>query len=104
MSYNRVVDKTMALKYTTRAAPFLANLPVDSKCVILTMVPTTNTPMATARDIANTLGATFIAPEPEGLATYDASHMARSSAEIWSAAFFEAAGPVIRRCLGKSDT
>ena len=102
VSYDRVVNKTMALDYTTRAAPFLAGLPVASKCLILTMVPTTNTPMATARDIAQSLGATFIAPEPDGLATYDGSHMNRPSAEIWATAFFEAAGPVIGRCLGKS--
>lgn len=104
VSYNHVIDQQMARGYVTRAAPFLAGLPVDSKCVILTMVPTVNTPSATAREIAHSLGATFIAPEPDGLATFDKSHMNRASAEIWSTAFFETAGPVIRRCLGNSQS
>ena len=102
VSYDRVVNKKMALDYTARAAPFLASLPVDPKCVVLTMVPTVNTPIATARYIAQSLGTTFIAPELDNLDTFDESHMTRASAELWSKAFFEAAGPRIRQCLGNA--
>jgi hypothetical protein len=104
VTYDEVVNQNIVRDYAARAAPFLATLPVDSKCVVLTMVPTVNTPSATAREIARSLGATFIAPKLDNLTTIDASHMSHASAELWSKAFFEAAGPAIRECLDKSGS
>lgn len=101
VSYEQGVDQKLAQDYIARASGFLADLPVDKQCVLLTMVPTVHTPVGTARVIAQSLGATLIAPEIEGLTTFDTSHMDRASAERWSKAFLDAAGPRINECLGK---
>ena len=102
VTYDEVVNENLVRDYSARAAPFLASLPVNSKCVVLTMVPTVNTPSASGREIARSLGATFVAPEPDNLTTRDGSHISHPSAELWSKAFFEAAGPAIRECLDKT--
>jgi hypothetical protein len=104
VSYDDVVDQKLVNDYVARGTQFLAGLPVDHECILLTMVPTDRTHSATARAIANSLGATFIAPEPDKLTTFDASHLDHSSADRWSKAFFEIAGPQIRRCVGKTAT
>ncbi len=65
----------------------------------LTMVPTVNTRIGTARAIAQGLGRDLIAPELEGLNTFDESHLDQESAQRWSAAFLSAAGPEIQKCL-----
>ena len=99
---NQIVDAAIVRDYTARAKTFIASLPVESRCVLLTMVPTVDTPIATARAIAQSLGTTLIAPQVDGLTTFDKSHMDRPSAERWSKAFFEAAGPQITQCLAGS--
>jgi hypothetical protein len=55
-----------------------------------------------ASAIAAALGLELIAPELEGLQTFDGSHLDPPSAERWSRAFFQAAGPKIRQCLGNT--
>jgi hypothetical protein len=45
------------------------------------------------------VGRDFIAPSLDGLLTFDGSHLDEPSAERWSAAFFEEAGPRIAKCL-----
>lgn len=102
VAYDDNVDQKMAHDYIERGNRFLATLPVERQCVLLTMVPSAHTPIGTARVIADALGAKLIAPEPDDVNTFDKSHMDRASAEIWSKDFFEAAGPRIRRCLGKA--
>jgi hypothetical protein len=37
----------------------------------------------------------------KGLQTWDGYHLDQPSAERWSRAFFETAGPEIRSCLGE---
>jgi hypothetical protein len=103
-SYNEVVDQAIVRDYTARAKRFLATLPVDRQCVLLTIVPTVNTSIATARSIAESLGTTLIVPDVAGLSTFDKSHMDKASAERWSGAFFESAGPRIQQCLGHVAT
>jgi hypothetical protein len=78
---------------------FVAQLPVDRQCVILTIVPYNGTKRAEAEAIAQRLGLALLAPEVQGLTTFDGSHLDPPSAERWSDAFFELAGPQIRRCL-----
>lgn len=85
--------------YVTAGQSFLSTLPVGPECVILTLVPYVKTDVATAREVAVRLGVTLVAPEPDSLNTFDGGHLDRPSAERWSAAFFEAAGPQIRQCL-----
>jgi hypothetical protein len=104
VSYDDSVDQKMAQDYTLRAREFLAGLPVDANCVVFTMVPMMHTPMGTAQAIAHSLGTELIAPRLDDLNTFDTSHMDRASAELWARAFFAAAGPRIRQCLGNAGT
>lgn len=85
--------------YAQLAQAFLATLPVDRKCVVLTIVPSVDTKRAEAEAIARVLGLELIAPRVDGLTTFDGSHLDAASATRWSAAFFEAAGPRLRACL-----
>jgi len=85
--------------YVTAGQAFLSTLPVDRECVILALVPYVKTDVTTASLLAGRLGITLIAPQPDSLNTFDGGHLDRPSAERWSAAFFEAAGPRIRKCL-----
>jgi hypothetical protein len=43
----------------------------------------------------------LVAPRLDGLYTTDGYHLDRASADRWSRAFLEAAGPEIRSCLEK---
>jgi hypothetical protein len=85
--------------YAELARQFIADLPVDRSCVVLTNVPSPNTRSAEAKAIAEAVGLPLVNPQLEGLRTFDGSHLDRPSAERWSAAFFETAGPQIQRCL-----
>jgi hypothetical protein len=86
------------------AQGFVAHLPARRDCIVLTIAPWAQTRRAEAAAIAHALGLDLVAPQLEGLATYDGSHLDRKSAERWSAAFFDAAGPAIRRCLDQRGT
>jgi hypothetical protein len=99
VSYGDAVDRAMEDRYTSTGRDFLATLSVNRECVILTFVPKPGSGIGTAKTIAAALGVPFVAPELEGLRTFDGSHLDRESAERWSIAFFEAAGPQIRTCL-----
>ncbi len=102
VSYDQSVDQSIVEGYTTAGNEFLSHLSVSRECVILTMVPTVNTSIGTAKAIASAMRLTLIAPELTGLNTFDESHLDRPSAERWSTAFIEAAGPKIRKCLDES--
>lgn len=101
VSYNLEPDSSTVRSYVAAAREFLPQLGVPSPCIILTVVLSAKTPTATARAITAELGMDLVAPQPEGLRTYDGSHLDRPSAERWSAVFLEAAGSRIRTCLGK---
>jgi hypothetical protein len=113
--YDESVDHSMVDAYISAANQLLSSLPVRRDCVILTLVPTADhsadrrfwgtpgaTSIGTAKAIAGGLGKNLIAPELTGLATFDGSHLDPQSAERWSVAFTEAAGPPIRQCLAES--
>ena len=99
VSYDQSVDQSVVEAYTTAGNEFLSHLPVRRECVILTMIPTVNTSIGTAKAIASAMGLRLVAPELAGLGTFDESHLDRQSAHLWSTAFIEAAGPQIRNCL-----
>jgi hypothetical protein len=100
VSYDGPIDQTDSVAaYAAAADAFLSSLPVDRACVILTLVPYVQTDVGTAQAVAAVLKIPLVAPQPEGLNTFDGGHLDRPSAERWSAAFFEAAGPRIRGCL-----
>jgi hypothetical protein len=103
VTYDERVNEQVLATYTSTGREFFSDLPVRSNCAILTMVPTVETQIGTAKAIAKALGLSLVAPQLDGLRTFDASHLDRPSAQRWSAAFIEAAGPHIPDCLGVSE-
>lgn len=85
--------------YAELGKQFLSQLPIRQDCVLLTIAPSNATKMAEATAIANSLNLDLLVPLLDGLQTFDGSHLDRPSAERWSRAFFDTAGPRIRACL-----
>ena len=100
VSYDRTVNRAETDLEIATAREFLRDLPVNSPCVILTMVPMAGTKIDKAKAIAAALDMDLVAPDLEGLRTFDGSHLDRASAERWSQAFLQAAAPRIRQCTG----
>jgi hypothetical protein len=86
-------------RYAALGQEFVSRLPVDRQCVILTIAPWEATKTSEARAMADALKLDLVAPKLEGLRTLDGDHLDHESAQRWSAAFYEAAGPRIRQCL-----
>lgn len=103
VSYDQIVDQDVVNSDTAVAIDFLSHLPVKRECVILTETPTVETKIGNANAIAKALGETLVTADIAGLQTYDGSHLDQSSAERWSRAFFQVAGPMIRECLAKQS-
>jgi hypothetical protein len=101
VSYDEDVDQSVLESYTARGNEFLPTLSDDRACTILTIVPTVKTGIGNARAIAAALGLNLVAPMPPGLITFDRSHLDPESAQRWSAAFLEQAGPQIQKCLNQ---
>jgi len=104
--YDRDINHERIAQYTISARSFLSGLAIGRDCIILTRVPTVRanafvyaSSIETAGAVANALGLTLVAPELDGLQTFDGSHLDPASAERWSKAFLEAAGPQMRKCL-----
>jgi hypothetical protein len=101
VSYDEVIRQDVVDRETANAIDFLRQF-TSGKCVVLTMVPSPGTKIGEADAIATGLGMSLVTPgNLEGLQTWDGSHLDRPSAERWSRAFFQAAGPEIRSCLEK---
>jgi hypothetical protein len=99
VSYDEGVDQSVVDADTAAAVDFVKRF-AQGKCVILTMVPSVETKIAKASAIAKGLGAKLVTPGIlEGLKTKDGYHLDQPSAERWSQAFFQTAGPEIRSCL-----
>jgi hypothetical protein len=99
VSYNEVVGQDVVNRNTANAIDFLRRF-ANGKCVILTLIPSAGTKSAEAEAIAAGVGMKLVTPgKLEGLQTWDGFHLDRPSAEHWSRAFFQAAGPEIRSCL-----
>lgn len=103
VSYDSMVDERTVEAYAKSGERFLSALPARAGCQILTTIPTVDTPIGTARAVASRLGRNLIVPELSGLTTFDESHLDTASAERWSRAFFETAGPQIHACLDGSS-
>ena len=101
VSYDESIDQSMLTSYTALGKQFLPKLTSDHACTILTIVPTVKTGLGTARALAPALGFTLVAPRLDGLMTFDKMHLDQGSAQRWSSAFFEEAGPQIRKCLAE---
>lgn len=98
-SEDPAVEEERVDRQSTSARIMLGRLPVLPECTILTFVPTVDGRRATAAAIAEAVGRDLIAPSIDGLLTFDGSHLDEASAERWSAAFFQEAGPRIAKCL-----
>lgn len=94
-----VTDQDRWDYYADRAEQFISRLPVDRNCVVLTVVPSHATQSAEAATIARRVGLELVNPQLQGLHTFDETHLDAPSAERWSKAFFDAAGPRIQQCL-----
>jgi len=101
VSYDDDIDQKMVASYTSLGNQFLPSLSADRTCTILTIVPTVKTGVGTAKAIAAALGLNLVAPRLSRLITFDQSHLDPESAQRWSAAFLEEAGPQIRKCLSE---
>lgn len=101
VSYDENVDRDKLASYVALGNEVLPTLSADRGCVISTIVPTVKTGVGNARAIALALGVKFVAPELSGLTTFDGSHLDQGSAQRWSAAFLEEAGPQIQQCLSE---
>jgi hypothetical protein len=103
VSYSPQTDQKQIDAQTAAARKFLSQF-AQGKCVILTMVPFVGTKIEDARAIARNLGLTLvISGASDELQTYDGYHLDQASAQRWSQAFFQAAGPKIRSCLQKQS-
>jgi hypothetical protein len=91
-------------QYAVLAKQFIAALPVDRSCVVLTVVPYPATRRAEARAIAAAAGMDLVDPPLDGLRTFDGSHLDQPSAERFSAAFYDIAGARIRKCLAQNGS
>jgi hypothetical protein len=99
VSYDEVISQDVVNRNTANAIDFLRRF-ANGKCVILTLVPFAGTKSGDAEAIAAGVGMKLVTPgKLEGLETWDGFHLDRPSAERWSRAFFQAAGPEIRSCL-----
>jgi hypothetical protein len=101
VSYDDDIDQNRLASYTALGKEFLSSLSADRACTILTIVPTVKTGVGTAKAIAVALGLRLVAPRPAGLITFDHYHLDPASAQRWSTAFLEEAGPQIRKCLSE---
>ncbi|HEY1453200.1 MAG TPA: hypothetical protein VGF57_07030 [Roseiarcus sp.] len=101
VSYDQTVDPSVVERNVAGAIDFLREF-TQGKCVILTLVPFSGTNIGDAKAIAAALGEKLVAPDNlEGLQTHDGYHLDQQSAQRWSEAFVEAAGPEIRSCIEK---
>jgi hypothetical protein len=98
VSYDPAVDQAAVSDSTARAIDFLKQF-AKGRCVILTNTPYPGTKIGEAAAIASGAGLPLVAPELDGLNTSDGYHLDRPSADRWTRAFLEAAGPEIRSCL-----
>jgi hypothetical protein len=101
VSYDQNISDDVVKSSTVAAISFLSYLPVQEGCVILTTIPTAGTKIGNVSAIAAALHKDLVTPEIDGLETFDGSHLDQPSAERWSQAFFQAAGPEIHSCLEK---
>ena len=100
VSYDQAINQDAVNGDMAAAIDFLSQLRTKHNCIILTMIPSVATKIGNAKALATALAMDLITPEiPEGLGTYDGSHLNQPSAQRWSQAFFEAAGSKIRSCL-----
>ena len=102
VSFDQSVNQAMIDGNVAGAIDFMKRF-TQGKCVILTLVPYSGTDIADAKAIAAALGKKLVTPDNlDGLQTSDGYHLDQQSAQRWSEAFFEVAGPEIRSCIERN--
>lgn len=105
VAYSDSVDRAQLDSEVVAGRRFISALPVKPECIVLTMIPKSGTALGntegTGRAIAASLGFPLVAPRLDSLSTFDGSHLDRASAERWSAAFLDAAAPLLQKCLSQ---
>lgn len=96
------VDQEKVKSYSVSGRSFISRLPVRRDCIILTTLPAdrvSSPSIETAEAIAKDLGVNFVPGARDDLRTFDGLHLDKTSAERWSNAFFQVAGPQILQCI-----
>ena len=99
VSYSENLDKDVIASDSALEKELLNQIPASRACILLTIVPTVRTGVGAARAVAAAVGKDLIAPTLPGLVTFDGVHLDERSAQRWSTAFFDEAGPQIRKCV-----
>ena len=84
------------------ARDFVDSLPVDRKCIFLTVAPSTATPRSLANAIAASLEMDLTAPSRPEFRTFDGSHLDELSAQSWSYDFLALIGNKLDSCVRES--
>jgi len=85
--------------YSEQAVLFAQAIGLDTECMVITVTPRTDTPIAFAKALADNIGAPFIAASADGLLTIDGFHLDSPSAQRWSSAFTQEFNPHLKKCL-----
>ena len=99
ITYDHNVDNETLVNYTDRAQEFLQTAIPQANCVVLMNIPNSETSAGTATAIAQQLGLPLIAPQMDGLLTFDGSHLDPQSAARWSSAFIQELAPHVKQCF-----
>jgi hypothetical protein len=100
VSYTEQINERAVEEAIAIGRVFLSDLPVNTECVVLTVIPSVGTKLSVAKAIASGLGKPLVVPEHlDGLETREGVHLDDASSERWSEAFFRTAGPQIQKCL-----
>ena len=86
------------------ADSFINSLGVSRDCVLFTYVPHEINDQPTSAALAEALGVGFVSPDLDGLSTFDRSHLDQASAERFTAAFMAEAGPLLQKCLARTQS
>jgi hypothetical protein len=97
------LDERQISDQVAAAGPFLAKLNVPQSCIVFTVAPYNETPVAAANAISKALRIPLVMPRLDGLTTLDGSHLNSESAQRWSADFLRLAGPLFKRCLDATE-
>ncbi len=87
--------------YAENARRLLNLVVVDRRCVVYTIVPSTDQSGDVAAHLAQILGGRSVQPDVSDLYTRDGSHLTPESAARWSTAFTSALQPVLDVCINR---
>lgn len=80
---------------TAEARAFVQRMRARGSAVVFAWIPTPDTTRESAVDLAAAADVPLIAPDLEGLRTFDGSHLDLDSAQRYTAAFLDQLGPIV---------